>query len=309
MVAAAIGLYIHNQKNDEKEDDRPQTAVTKEIQPAKIQKKKSLAQKPMVTTSKKVVLTPPVSRPGKKNKYPNLDDSFAPFDSDGHRVITQIVVVGKHLTFHGDLLLGETKDLEKIKQKKSLRVRKPSLWTGGKVPFTIDEDIEFPERIFEAVQFINENTNVQWVERSNEKDYIVFRAGEQNCYSYVGRIGGRQPIYLSSSCQVRSILHEMLHTLGFFHEQNREDRDQYVQVFWDNIPEVHHAQFKKMPNDFMQLVNRPFDYDSIMLYPSGAFSDIPGEPSLLRTDGEILAPVSDRPSPEDLRRVNILYPT
>ncbi len=32
-------------------------------------------------------------------------------------------------------------------------------------------------------------------------------------------------------------MHEFLHVLGAMHEQSRLDRDQYVQIHWDNIIE------------------------------------------------------------------------
>ena len=56
----------------------------------------------------------------------------------------------------------------------------------------------------------------------------------------MGRIGGRQTISVGNSdgsvvCKHGNIVHEIAHSLGFFHEHSRPDRDQYVSVLWDNI--------------------------------------------------------------------------
>lgn len=32
-----------------------------------------------------------------------------------------------------------------------------------------------------------------------------------------------------------TIQHELLHVLGLLHEQARPDRDNYVQIIWDNV--------------------------------------------------------------------------
>ena len=54
----------------------------------------------------------------------------------------------------------------------------------------------------------------------------------------VGRLGGRQEVSLikAKGCLRKfNVMHELMHTLGFWHEQQREDRDQYITVNYNNI--------------------------------------------------------------------------
>ncbi len=56
------------------------------------------------------------------------------------------------------------------------------------------------------------------------------------CGSSVGMVGGKQGLSLDPPCvQARTIQHEFIHAAGFFHEQERHDRDDYILVAEANI--------------------------------------------------------------------------
>ena len=56
------------------------------------------------------------------------------------------------------------------------------------------------------------------------------------CNSNVGRSGGAQTVSLDNGCvHVSIVIHELMHATGFFHEQARADRDDYVIINWDNV--------------------------------------------------------------------------
>jgi hypothetical protein len=49
-------------------------------------------------------------------------------------------------------------------------------------------------------------------------------------------VGAQQVSLQSPSCVYSGIVaHELMHALGFWHEQSRSDRDNYVRINWNNI--------------------------------------------------------------------------
>lgn len=113
-------------------------------------------------------------------------------------------------------------------------------------------------------------------------------------------VGGRQTVSLGVGCEHHSVvLHELGHVLGFWHEQNRPDRDKYVKIIKKNIkkserfneysdvcislPQAYpnlafhfhftdlYFAFRKYSTYKINSLGIPYDYKSIMHYAHNAF--------------------------------------
>lgn len=86
--------------------------------------------------------------------------------------------------------------------------------------------------------------------------------------SYVGRQGGRQAINLADFVQYQpsAIIHEIGHSIGLLHEQQRPDRDTYVNINTSNLTSSGQAQFQKITTNYYTIGT--YDYNSVMGYGS-----------------------------------------
>lgn len=83
---------------------------------------------------------------------------------------------------------------------------------------------------------ITGRTCVTFKERMAENDYVFVTTQGLDCSSPVGRRGGRQVLSLGTQCaDLASHIHLLVHSIGFGHEHNRADRNEYVTINYANI--------------------------------------------------------------------------
>jgi len=217
-------------------------------------------------------------------------------------VIEDNLVIGQ-----GDIVLGHVSNF-KLKDGEKIPIKLPKKWPNNTVPYVLTKNISNHSRIISAINEYNDRTNLHFKKRRSEKNFIQFVKGKKNCYSYVGMKGGFQQVYLEDRCETGHIIHELMHVLGFFHEQNRKDRDEFIQIHWWNINSKNYSQFKKLPMKFLPIEHYPFDFDSIMLYGPSSFAQDKLYATISRVNGDLYEANADKLSYWDIEKINAAYP-
>ncbi|CAD6185018.1 unnamed protein product [Caenorhabditis auriculariae] len=182
-------------------------------------------------------------------------------------------------------------------------------WDGARIPYTISSQYSSYSRskIAEAIEEYRKKTCIDFSPKSaGDLDYIHI-VPDDGCYSLVGRIGGKQPVSLGDGCiQKGIIIHELMHAVGFFHEQSRADRDDYVTINWSNVEAGLQDQFDKYSLNMIDHLGTNYDYGSVMHYAPTAFSKN-GKPTI--EPKEKGAEIGQRVgfSETDLYKINMLY--
>uniref|UniRef100_A0A3B4AUR7 Metalloendopeptidase n=1 Tax=Periophthalmus magnuspinnatus TaxID=409849 RepID=A0A3B4AUR7_9GOBI len=141
--------------------------------------------------------------------------------------------------------------------------------------------------------------------RSSDRDWLSIES-KDGCWSYVGRRGGKQTVSLNrGGCLYHNtVQHELLHALGFNHEQTRSDRDNHIRVLLENVVSGMEHNFRKIAT-----LNQgtPYDYGSVMQYFRTAFSKN-GKPTMIPIpNANVSMGNAKEMSSNDKKRLNSLY--
>jgi hypothetical protein len=198
-------------------------------------------------------------------------------------------------------------------------------WPNGIIPYDISAitDADDRELIVNSMQKLMHDVATP-VDGSDTRDTCVyFRPRESTDKTYFkiqygngcsAHVGYLPPQYQSTmtleqnGCFYYStIQHELMHILGFYHEQSRPDRDNFVEIHLENVePSVAFAFDKYAWGSTVLNQGSSYDYKSIMHYYANAFS-INGKPTMIPRQAGVTIGDAEELSPTDIFEVRNYY--
>ena len=143
-------------------------------------------------------------------------------------------------------------------------------WPYSIVPYKYNSNIVDTTYFRNAMTHIQTYTGVKFKPKTaNNTHYIEFKYNSSVTNSNVGMQSGYQIINIQNIYSQRDIVHEILHSLGFFHEHSRADRDSFILVNIDNVkPSYKHNFQTYTERGYTGMDLGPLDFNSIMIYDS-----------------------------------------
>lgn len=231
-----------------------------------------------------------------KIRFPNTKASID--------AVVQITNTGQ-VFYDGDINLGT---LDKVTQQAADPFVNDARWPNSTIPYVLPRNHPRYDVIKKGIDEMNKKTNLCLVPRTTQTDYVEFVSKVGN-WSNIGRVGGRQEISIENKV-VGTVCHEIMHALGFYHTQSREDRDNYVSIDVRNVQKGFESNFQKESDKASNLGS--YDYGSCMHYHSKSFAiDINKNtisPKNTNGAGDAIMGQRDSLSHRDILNINEIYP-
>ncbi|XP_069006075.1 meprin A subunit beta [Embiotoca jacksoni] len=179
------------------------------------------------------------------------------------------------------------------------------------IPYYLEDSLDMNAKgvVLKAFDQYRLKSCIDFTPWKGEENYISVFKGS-GCYSSVGnRRVGKQRLSIGKNCdRLGTVVHEFLHALGFWHEQSRADRDDYVNIIWDHIEPGKEHNFKPYDDTVSSALGLPYDYGSLMHYSKTSFN-IGSEPSIITKIPHFMDVIGQRMgfSASDLTKLNRLY--
>uniref|UniRef100_A0A8C8RVV1 Meprin A subunit n=1 Tax=Pelusios castaneus TaxID=367368 RepID=A0A8C8RVV1_9SAUR len=203
--------------------------------------------------------------------------------------------------FQGDILLPNERN---ALRNETYRWKFP-------IPYILGDDLDLNAKgvILEAFEMFRLKSCVDFKPYEGDSTYILFQKAN-GCWSMVGDRQTGQNLSIGQWCDYKAIVeHELLHALGFYHEQSRTDRDDYVDIWWNEILSGQSHNFAKYDDTFIADLNTPYDYESLMHYEPLSFNkneSIPTITAKIPAFNDVIGQRLDF-SAIDLERLNRMY--
>ncbi|XP_075997666.1 meprin A subunit beta [Genypterus blacodes] len=179
------------------------------------------------------------------------------------------------------------------------------------IPYYLEDSLEMNAKgvILKAFDQYRLKSCIDFTPWKGEENYISVFKGS-GCFSSVGNQHvGKQRLSIGRNCdRLGTVEHEFLHALGFWHEQSRSDRDDYVNIMWDQIEPGKEHNFKTYDDTLSSTLGIPYDYGSVMHYSKTSFN-IASDPTIMTKIPEFIDVIGQRMgfSVSDLTKLNRLY--
>ncbi|EJW82904.1 zinc metalloproteinase nas-1 [Wuchereria bancrofti] len=160
----------------------------------------------------------------------------------------------------------------KRKKRGSAVIFENDKWPNGRIPYVISSTYTLYQRaiIARAISAYATRTCIRFTPRQlYDRDYIIISKTD-GCFADFAHVGGGpQQVSLADEClNYATVIHELMHVIGFIHEHQRNDRDHFVNILWQNIIPGANTDFEKLTSVKLSYYGERYDYFSIMHYES-----------------------------------------